>query len=128
MATFNISIKHSQNNRVFSNMVIREVVNNRNNEAWTHFYTTYQMPIYLVKAAVTNFSLLNDGDITIWFRSKLISDVTYAFSIMKRVITYLQFEKLLEEKWKNKDVAKNYIAIPIFQDKGKVNLRVILYK
>lgn len=116
-------------NEVFSNMAIKRIVNNTNNESWTHFYTTYQMPIYLVKAAImTNFSKITERNITIWCRGNIISDIRHAFSITERVITYLQFNETLEKKWKNINIARNYIAIPNFQNKGQVNLKVNVYK
>ncbi|XP_029672009.1 glutamyl aminopeptidase-like [Formica exsecta] len=101
-ATFNISIKHHRDYRVFSNMPIRkeEILKHEDYKTethmkWTYFDITPAMSTYIVTLAITPINALYNfriGRIILWRRPEL-QHMKYAQMVANKV--------MLEVKWGN---------------------------
>ncbi|XP_070167760.1 aminopeptidase N-like [Polyergus mexicanus] len=135
--TFDISIYHSENYKVLSNMPIQATSIpmiridqdlGDDNMQWTYFNSTPAMSPFLVSIVVTNFvqNFIHEDDIaSIWCDKRSISSLQFALAITKNITIYLKKEwKRLQQFPK-----VNYIVIPEFQERNDnmVNLGIILY-
>ncbi|XP_018405697.1 PREDICTED: aminopeptidase Q-like [Cyphomyrmex costatus] len=128
-ATFNISIMHHQKYMVLSNMPRRKVSIELNDMIWTHFYTTPIMSTYLVVIVAIIQSdyvtIINKNEnISMLCRSSLTSQVTFAHSIVERIMPFLIQYTNNSEKVPKVD----NILIPNFPVEGMENWGLIMYR
>ncbi|XP_029675997.1 aminopeptidase Q-like, partial [Formica exsecta] len=122
--TYNISIKHHHNYTALSNMPIQKMEIN-DVDMLTHFQTTPILPTYLIAGIVTNFYCNSTKNMitNVWYRNCSAIRMVFAQRVIEHITLYL------ESEWKHLRVSSkiNHLAIPNFQDKGIVNLGLVLY-
>ncbi|XP_029671183.1 aminopeptidase N-like isoform X1 [Formica exsecta] len=124
-ATFNISIRHHRNYAALSNMAVQKVEINNADMALTHFETTPVLPTYLIAGMVTNFyrNSTKNMNTNVWYRNCSAMHMVFAQRAIERITLSL------ESEWKLRVISKlDHVAIPKFQDKGMVNLGLVLYR
>ncbi|XP_024884726.1 glutamyl aminopeptidase-like [Temnothorax curvispinosus] len=126
-STFNISVKHRSKYRILSNMPVKKIDEEEENEMrWTHFETTLPIPTYLVAITLNEFG---DSDsinerISISSRPNVRKYIALANDVVEKVTSRL------ESKWKNmKKIPKmDHVAIPHFWTDGMSNTGLTLYR
>ncbi|KAL6446048.1 hypothetical protein ACFW04_001008 [Cataglyphis niger] len=93
-ATFNISVKHHDSYKIFSNMPVQNVVKEINEMQWTHFKMTPTMSTYCVGFILHNLYLF--PGVNLWCKSA-IYDLLFARNVILKVTTYFENWKTFKE-------------------------------
>ncbi|XP_022215617.2 aminopeptidase N [Drosophila obscura] len=91
-ANFTLHIARPRNMTTVSNMPI---VSSNNHETipsyvWDHFAESLPMSTYLVAYAITDFSHISSGNISVWARADAIKSAEYALSVAPKILNFLQ--------------------------------------
>lgn len=128
-ANFTISITHPSNMTALSNMPVDSTRNVGEGQVETSFTESVPMSTYLVAFVVSNFennsvTTKNNVIISIWSRSDVFNQTSYALTIADKLLTY--YEELFKIDFPLPKI--DLVAIPDFSSGAMENWGLITYR
>ncbi|XP_037929062.1 aminopeptidase N-like, partial [Teleopsis dalmanni] len=125
-ANFTLNIARPVTMSTISNMpiVVTKPHESLPNYVWDHFAESLPMSTYLVAYAITDFSVLSDGNFSVWARTNAINSARYALKVGPKILKFLEQFFDIDFPLPKMDM----IALPDFQAGAMENWGLITYR